>query len=156
MKILASIIILLLSINGYAKSYDCTVNKTKQDVGNYKVKKTYCGRVRMAVNNNSRTTYMTKNCKKVRIMVHSFKKNEKQKGIDPACARTQTSSCMLIRLEDRTKHSGFGLLSAELVTNRASEVPDVFNLHATVLGHRGSLHAGVLMMLDLNCRARRN
>jgi hypothetical protein len=148
MKYVVALTLVFLPMSLWAKTFDCTLIRTKTVAGK-SPERTYCGHVVIDASDNGRKVTIRTKCDRISVQASSFEASE----ASPECEKIFTARCYLLRILDRTKYESSIEHVGSLLTTSAGQLPDVFDLHDLAFDHR-KLKPGIIVESDLSCRGR--
>jgi len=154
-KIFITIIMSLLTINTFAKQIDCTTKITKGRIGG-SMKTTYCGHAGVnAVNNGIKYRRQAQFCGSIKVEFFSIKATDASK-FTHYCDKIFTDSCYMIGIRDLASREGMANLSSYAVFSSIANIPTVFNISASGVGHNRKVipKPGIAVYVDLSCRVK--
>ena len=153
MKNILTLALLLITVNAFAKTIDCTTIFKKAIAGE-EPETTYCGQVSVESSDNGiKYRKIPKNCEKFIVEFFSINSSDDPK-FTQYCDKIFSKNCYRVGITDRASREGMNGLSADIVLPSINSLPIVFNLEAHGLGHKRGLPVGpgTLVWIDLSCR----
>lgn len=153
MKMLTFVLLSLLTFSAVARDINCTTRLMKGRTDK-SPSTTICGAVEVrAFDNGIKYRPQARFCKKFVVEFFSIKSDDERK-FTFYCDKIFTKNCYVIKIRDAASRQGLGQLSSHMIFRSVSEIPTVFNLGASGIGHkRGIPGPGTIARIDLSCRA---